>query len=366
MEKAKVYLENCREYDPRTVERVFADGLAFLGVKMPRQSKVLVKPNVLAAHPPERHITTHPVVVDAVVRLLRDNRNEVIIADSSSIPGGTGKALERSGIAAVAKRFDATTVYPFEELPSRTYTNPKNRYLPTVNLSRVLDDVECIVNVPKLKSHSLTRLTCAVKNFLGCIPGGGKQQAHVKAPSGEEFSELLVDLYGFIRPKVRLNVLDGIVGLDGYGPGTTGKRNAAGFVALSADAIALDCACCKVIGVDPQNIWTNRLAIERGLGSPHFQTNQDLAPVRFRLPGWIPFQPFLFRHGAGIQRRRPMVITKNCKQCGACAKVCPVQCIAMESYPRWDYARCIYCYCCHESCPHAAIKLKYAVFHRQR
>ena len=83
--------------------------------------------------------------------------------------------------------------------------------------------------------------------------------------------------------------------------------------------------------------------------------------MRFRLPRQLPAMPFLFRHVSGMNRRRPRVIEKKCKKCNTCAEICPVQCIAMDEYPRWDYAQCIYCYCCHESCPHAAIKLKFSL-----
>jgi len=364
MATTRVYLAHCREYDSGKLEKILTDGIGYLGVKIPRQSKVLLKPNVLSAHPPERHITTHPAVVEAVVKLLRDNCNEIVIADSSSIPGGTGPALERCGIAAVGKRFDGVSVCPLEELPTRRFSNPDNRYLPNVNLPCLLDEVECVINLPKLKSHMLVQLTAAVKNMLGCIPGGGKQQAHVIAPSGQEFSQLLVELYGFVKPRIRLNVLDAVVGLDGFGPGLTGRRNPVGFVGLSEDAVALDRACCTVIGIDPNRIWTNRFATEQGLGAQDFEINQKLNPVRFWLPRPFPVPRLFAQYVSGMQRRKPSVIAEKCEQCGACAKICPAKCITMDGYPRWDYRPCIYCYCCHESCPHAAIKLKFSLFQK--
>jgi len=87
--KPSVFLTNCREYDSSKIERILADGIAYLGVKLPRQSKVLLKPNVLSAFTPDQHITTHPAVIEAMVKLLLDNGNEIVIADSSSIAGGT-------------------------------------------------------------------------------------------------------------------------------------------------------------------------------------------------------------------------------------------------------------------------------------
>jgi len=362
MSKSRVYLENCREYDVAAIQHIIVDGLEYLGVRLPRQSKVLLKPNVLSPHPPERHITTHPTVIEAMARLLLDNGNDIVIADSCGQPGGTENALEKSQIAALKTRLGSIIIKPIEEYPSRVYSNPRNRFLREIHLPRILDDVECIINLPKLKSHMLTKLTAGVKNFFGCIPGGGKQQAHYMAPSAEEFSELLVELYEFIRPKVLVNLIDGVVGLHGFGPGTGGKPKPVGFVALSADAIALDIACCRVIGLEPALVHTIRLGIERGLSSGEIETNKDVRPVRFRVPKAFPLQAFLFKHVSGLQRLRPAVITKKCKQCGVCAKVCPAKCITMDGYPHWHYSECIYCYCCHETCPHAAIKLRTPLF----
>ena len=371
MSKTKVYLEDCREYDVDAIQRIIIEALGYLDVRLPRQSKVLLKPNVLSAHPPERAITTHPAMIEAMARLLLDNGNEIVIADSCGQPGGTETALKKSQIADLKSRLGDVTICPIEEYSSRIHSNPRNRFLREVGLPKILDDVECIINLPKLKSHMLTKLTAAVKNLFGCIPGGGKQQAHVMAPSSLEFSELLVELYEFIRPRIFLNMIDAIVGLDGFGPGSGGRVKPIGFIGLSKDAVALDIACCGVIGLVPSQIHTIRLAIERGLHSGEIETNKQLRPVRFKAPKPFPFQPFLFKHVSGLQRRKPVVITKKCKQCGVCAKVCPAKCITqfvkarqtvMDGYPKWDYAACIYCYCCHENCPHAAIKLKLSLF----
>ncbi len=361
MSESTVYIDSFGEYDTGRLVRDLTDSICELEVQIPGGTKVLIKPNVLGAYAPERHITTHPAVIEAVVRVLLDNGNKVVIADSSSIPGGTGRALQKSGIASLGETFDDVTVFPLEGLETRDYSNDGNYYLKKVNLPRFLDDVACMVNVPKLKSHSLTKLTGAVKNLLGCIPGGGKQQAHVIAPSTEEFSHLLVDLYGFLKPKIALNVMDGIVGIDGLGPGPTGRRNQAELFAVSADAVALDMACTRAVRSDPRSVATSRFAVDRGLANAEFDTTREIEPIRFRLPFTIPFQPvlaFLFKHVSGLQRRKPAVIEDKCEQCGICVKVCPVRCITMDGYPKWDYDRCIFCYCCHESCPYAAIKLK--------
>jgi uncharacterized protein (DUF362 family)/Pyruvate/2-oxoacid:ferredoxin oxidoreductase delta subunit len=362
MGASKVYVNDCHEYDSNVIQTLIADGLSNLDLRLPRASKVLIKPNVLSPHSPDRAITTHPAMIEAMARLLLDNSNEVIIADSCGQPGGTANALKQTQILDIKERLPEVSIRPFEEYPSRVHSNPDNKYLKEVSLPTILDEVEGVINMPKLKSHMLTKLTASVKNLFGCIPGGGKQQAHVIAPSAEEFSELLIELYGFIQPRVLLNVIDAIVGLHGFGPGPAGHPTPVGFIGMSQDAVALDVACCGAVGLAPHDVIMLRIAIERGLSSGEVDANKTPARVPFSFPKPFPLRTFLFKHVSGAQRRKPKLIQKKCKKCGVCAKVCPAKCIKMDVYPQWDYSACIYCYCCHENCPHAAIKLKRSLF----
>ena len=88
-------------------------------------------------------------------------------------------------------------------------------------------DADIIINLPKLKTHGLTTITCAVKNLFGLIPGLEKSQWHMKAPGREGFAELLLDLnealmHGLSEPKPMLHLVDAVVGQEGNGPGPSG------------------------------------------------------------------------------------------------------------------------------------------------
>jgi uncharacterized protein (DUF362 family) len=61
-------------------------------------------------------------------------------------------------------------------------------------LARAVKEADVVISLPKLKTHSLTLLTGAVKNLFGCLPGLHKMQMHMRALNPEAFSQMLVDL----------------------------------------------------------------------------------------------------------------------------------------------------------------------------
>ena len=79
-----------------------------------------------------------------------------------------------------------------------------------------------IVSLPKLKTHGMVRVTGAVKNQFGCIPGLLKGEFHARMPDVDLFGQLLVDLNLYLRP--RLFVMDGIIAMEGNGPRRTGRN----------------------------------------------------------------------------------------------------------------------------------------------
>ncbi len=359
MEKQKVYLDSIGEYDAEKIEKILDKGLGFLGIKIPSNSKILVKPNVLGAYGPETCIDTHPAVVEAVIRVLQGNGNSILIGDSSGNGqyGNTARALEKSGMNALGAKY-GITVTPFDKHTNRIFSNDANRVFKEIGLTTFIDEVDWIVNVPKLKSHTFTGFSGAVKNFYGMIPGAGKPNGHRLAPTVAAFSDGLLDIYGFVRQKLLLNVMDGITGIEGAGPGPAGRKKNAGFIGMSADAVSLDAACLSVLKTDPMSIHTVSLARERGMFSGETECNGFSDRVGFALPKPSRLEAFLNTIFPGLALSRPFLVAGKCGKCAQCEKACPGKAISMNPLPVFDYSKCIYCFCCHENCPHAAIGLK--------
>lgn len=359
MENKKVYLEKCSDYNLCIIEKILADALDYLHIKIPHSSVILLKPNILGMYTPERHITTHPVIVEAMVRLLLDKKNTLILGDSSGNGqyGNTPRALSMSKMTALGKKY-GFKVRAFDKHTSRVFKNNKNHIFKKINLTSFIDEVDFVINIPKLKSHTFLSYTGAIKNFYGCIPGAGKPFGHIRAPGLEAFSQGLIDIYTFIRPKILVNIMDGIIGLEGPGPGTAGRVKKAGLIGVSSCAFSLDAACLEVIGTNPLKIYTHYYGIKRNLFSGEIKKNKELKPVQFKIPKSSAIEALLNQFVPGVALSRPYSINDKCLKCGLCAKACPASAITLDVYPLFNYKKCIYCFCCHENCPEAAIGLK--------
>jgi len=214
-----------------------------------------------------------------------------------------------------------------------------------------------IINVPKLKTHTLTMLTCAVKNLFGLQQGGSKADHHVRTKNDpRRFSHLLLDLYEAIRPQVRLNVVDAIVGMEGEGP-TTGDPVNLGLIIAGEDAVAVDMVASAVICWDPLDAGTNFLAAERGIGPSSLDGIEVLGNQIDEVAH--PFEKPQIHQDVTqfLEIRMPIECNEElCMGCGICAKVCPGEAITLRGHPEIDYDRCIQCFCCVELCPQGALR----------
>lgn len=373
-EKSRVVLLRCESYDPALVEETLRRGLELLGGvgRFVRPGEpVLLKPNLLAPDPPEKCTTTHPSVFRAAARLFQAAGSAVAYGDSPAA-GSPAFCARAAGLESAARELGVTLadfVTPVE------VAYPAGRQNKQFILAKAVADLAgrgALVNLPKLKTHGFMRLTGAVKNTFGCIPGLLKAEFHVKLTDPHQFARMLVDLHALVRP--RLNILDGVLGMEGNGP-RGGNPFPMRVLALSADPVALDAVMARLMGVDPLLPPTTRYGQEFGLGTAqedgiellgdaldglrprHFEALK--APIAAREPG------SLSRFAKHWIVPRPEIEAARCTRCGTCVKMCPVSPKALDwaqgdhgRPPVYDYDRCIRCYCCQELCPEKAIRIR--------
>jgi ferredoxin len=199
------------------------------------------------------------------------------------------------------------------------------------------------------------------------VPGLLKSDYHSKAPHPDDLARMLVDLLAVIKPG--LAIMDGIVGMEGNGPSRGRPRNI-GVLLAGADSVALDAVASAILGYQPQEIATTRIAAEEGLGK------MNLADIRImgvplaeviQKQVRLPSNALLRKIPRGLLRfladkllwSRPIVNKDICTQCGMCSRSCPVQAIKMEKLmPEINDETCINCLCCHELCPSGAIDIQ--------
>ncbi len=320
-----------------------------------KNDKVLLKVNLLSAKAPEKAVTTHPEFVRAVAKAVRKAGGEPYIGDS---PAGTfsqrslQKAYRRSGLEAMAGE---------EKIPLNFDTGVKRIDIPEgkrLQRSAICDyvlDADKVIALPKLKTHSYQYLTLASKIMYGAVPGLTKAKYHAMFPRKENFADMMLDLLTIMKPQ--LYILDGIIGMQGQGPGS-GDPVEMGLVLASTDNVALDIAVCRILGVEPVAIPALKRAKVRGMWPERIDypihAPEDVAYKGFRLPNTADH----LLTGKKPPRKSP-VITDKCTACGACENICPKQAVAVKGrMAEITYSKCIRCFCCHEVCPEDAIVLR--------
>ena len=361
-----VALIKCQTYEYSALAEAVGRAVDLLGgmgrFVRPGQ-KVLLKPNMLAADPPESCICTHPGVVLAVGRLVLEAGGRLVISDSPAIDRFK-RVAAKSGLAKVADELGAELV-EFGR-PQRVAV-PDESVFKTLELSAQVFEADVIINLPKLKTHSQMLLTLGVKNLFGTVVAQRKTEWHAMVGVDRVvFASLLLDIYRTVRPA--LTILDGVEGMDRRGP-ANGRPRPVGLLAASANTLALDLVVCRLLGVPLKKFPLYRAALSRGLieiGLNGIQLlgeqPEDLAVKDFETPeleAVIGLPPFLGNLAARYLVSKPIQKPTDCIECRKCVEMCQARAIMLKDRKlTFDYDRCIRCYCCQEVCPQDAIDFR--------
>lgn len=362
-------------YDQPLVDAAVQKGIALLGGLeglVQREEHILIKPNLLGKAAPEKAMTTHPAVFEAVAGLLlREGYAHLSYGDSPANPATTpAHSANACGIAEAAERlgipmanFNAGSTVPFEA----------GKVSKSFYLCQGVQDADAIINVCKMKTHALERITGAVKNLYGCIWSLNKGAGHVSYPNSEVFADMLVDLNRCLQP--RLHIMDGIVAMEGNGP-SSGVPRPMNVLLFSTDPVALDAVYAALVHLDPASVPTCVCGERQGLGTMTLSQLEVATPdgvlsvadavARYGCSDFDVYRGALGKHTLGrlamllpFLQARPQVQKDKCIACGVCERVCPVPGKAVHSghgqKATYDYKKCIRCFCCQEMCPAKAI-----------
>ncbi|MBO4414831.1 MAG: DUF362 domain-containing protein [Lachnospiraceae bacterium] len=363
--------------------------LGGIGQFVKKTEKLLVKPNFLSTADKDSAIVTHPSVIKGMLRILQEEGYaDVVYGDS---PGhGTSKAAAHKIGLDESCSYGAKMADMNEEAK---VSFPEGKTCREFVFTKEVVEADAVINLCKMKTHALERITGAVKNVYGYVCGMNKAAGHTKFPNDTIFARMLCDIHAYKTP--RINIMDGITAMEGNGPGS-GNPIPMKVLLFSDDPVALDTVFCYLVDLDPELVPTCSQGEILGIGTCR-EENIEIVAARagndgdnsgkstteietstasellskygdpeFDVPRRKARLTFLKGFSDVMTKfaRRPVIDKKNCIKCGVCVNHCPVPGKAVDftdgkdKPPIYDYKKCIRCYCCQEMCPRHAIHVR--------
>lgn len=356
--KTKVGIARCFNYEQANVFAAIKEACERAGgLNLSSSSTVLIKPNLLRASAPERGIITHPEVLRATIRLVKELGARPFVAE---LPGvGPTSTIEEA--VACAKNVCEQEGVEFRLFKKGGFRKVEidGAWAKEIRLPNDVFEADYIINLPKLKTHMLTTITGAVKNLFGLLPFSERRRIHALGAK-KEFAQALLDILSVVKPD--FSIIDAIEAMEGHGP-SDGHVVKLGYIIASKDAVAADAVACKLAGWNPQKIEHLALADSRGLGISDLSQieivgESDIKSARLALPPTVAksMPAWVHKVAYGLWRVQPKILLDKCTGCATCAAACPASAIAIiNNKAHIDHKKCVECFCCKELCPSSAV-----------
>ena len=222
---------------------------------------VSLKPNLVVPGPASNGAVTHPEVVEGIILYLRDfGIKRIKIIESSWVGDSTKQAFKFCDYEGLAGKYNI----PLIDLKSDDYTLLKHSGYEMKICNEALN-TDFLINIPVMKAHCQTQLTCCMKNLKGCIPDSEKRRFHT---------------LGIHKPVAVLNaliktgycVVDGICGDLSFEAG--GNPVESNRIIAGRNPLKVDSLCAELIGYQPDDIEYLSYGKKIGLGEYYSHDTQ--------------------------------------------------------------------------------------------
>ncbi len=267
----KVYINTINEQN--LLDEV-QNGLEFIQSNeiINEDSIIFIKPNLTdVTHKPG--ITTTPKMIKAVIEALSPRVKKIFVgeSDEGNYSYSADMSLENHGVFNVARYFSNVEVVNLSKLPRTRVTENvcgKDVWVDLPDL--LINEVDCLISVPVLKTHAMTRGTFSIKNLWGCYPDPMRLLHH------KNLSYKLALISKWTKNKIQ--IVDGFWALDGHGP-MEGTPVAANKILISNDPVATDASSAYLMNLDINKIEHLSIAEQSGLSISNInkiQFNKDI------------------------------------------------------------------------------------------
>ena len=366
----KISLEYIDNYNLKNVQQTLESVFLKLNVEesLKNVRKVLIKVCIPEDTLPDMAVSTHPAVVAALVKILTNYGKACVVAESpykKYTNTNLDKVFLNTGMLEVA---NLTTCELNRNLKTSKFNLPSGVMAKSIEMLDVINEVDAIINVGKLKITPRFGLEAATTNLFGFVPGEMKNVVINRLNTIKDYNNYILDIYEVLKNKIALNIVDGVVALEG---GTTPRLMSC--LGVAENSFALDFAMANILGVDvnktiikqaEQRKLFNREQSFKNVGEAEEKfTVQDFAMVEFGENTPLHTNKNSQKSQFMKLQKRVKIERDVCKGCGICTKMCPTNALTMkydkngELYTSVDYNKCIFCYKCVTACPYSVVEI---------
>lgn len=218
-----------------------------------KNSRVGIKPNLVAPTEASYGATTHPEVVAGIIEYLREEGfSNLVMLEGSWVGDSTAESVTVCGYDRISEQYGV----PFLDMQKDSAVETDCAGL-KLRICREALKLDFLINVPVMKGHCQTKITCALKNMKGLIPNTEKRHFHAM---------------GLHKPIAHLNaglhqdfiVIDNICGDWDFEDG--GNPVVMNRVMASADPVLCDAVVCELMGYSKEEVPYIGMAEELGVG----------------------------------------------------------------------------------------------------
>lgn len=161
---------------PDTMARNILEEVNLADLIGEKTRKIGIKPNLVSPSPANNGATTHAGIVDALLQYLRENRFEnIVLIEGSGLGKSTVKAVDACGYRTVLEKYQVEFVDTKKDSYQRQTAGGKE-----FEISWRALGLDFLINLPVMKGHCQTLLTCALKNNKGLLSDGEKRRFHAE------------------------------------------------------------------------------------------------------------------------------------------------------------------------------------------
>lgn len=251
-------------------------------IKIPTKANIMIKPNICLVRGYETGVSVDPFIVKCLVDWLLQNYDieAITIGEADATELNVEVAFKVLGWEEMFKEYSNVRLLNLTK-DERVEVDLNGLYFKNLKMTKSYMESDFLISVAKLKTHTMTGITCNLKNLYGANPIKNKVQYH------PYLDEVICDLNKARLPDFCL--VDSIIAMEGAGP-VSGAPKPVGLLIAGNDAVATDHACARIIGFNPQKISHLKLALKQKLGSTDYEVfGERIEDVRTKfefVPRW--------------------------------------------------------------------------------